>query len=136
MPGYIDTGFKQLSRKRSSIATANTARLQDGIAAQRAENRLLLDELREEDRSADYVREQDQASFGSAEAANNDRIAVARKLTVMSEMNKRFVADRRLWQWIEEALKDLNWPLVGQNGRIYLGRLGRWQQGSMLSGNS
>ncbi|KAK1765978.1 hypothetical protein QBC33DRAFT_579267 [Phialemonium atrogriseum] len=76
--------------------------------AQRAENRLLLDELREGDWSADYIREQEQASFGSAGAANDGRVAVARKLTLMLEMNKRFVADRRLWQWIEEALKYSN----------------------------
>lgn len=76
--------------------------------AQRSENRLLLYELREGDWSADSIREQEQASFGSAGAANDDRVAVARKLTLMLEMDKRFVADRRLWQWIEEALKVSN----------------------------
>lgn len=34
---------------------------------------------------------------------------MARKLTLMSEMKERFVADRRLWRWIEDAmnLKDI-----------------------------
>ncbi|KIH90281.1 hypothetical protein SPBR_00623 [Sporothrix brasiliensis 5110] len=33
------------------------------------------------------------------------RYAVARKLTLMSERNANFVADKRLWQWIEDALE-------------------------------
>jgi hypothetical protein len=32
-----------------------------------------------------------------------DREAVARKLTVMMELNSLFVADRILWQWVIEA---------------------------------
>lgn len=34
------------------------------------------------------------------------RAAVARKLTLMSEMNPYFVADARLWRWIEGALRE------------------------------
>ncbi|KAI0395605.1 kinase-like domain-containing protein [Xylariaceae sp. FL0594] len=37
--------------------------------------------------------------------ARPDALAVARKLTLMSEMNPYFVADRTLWRWVEEACK-------------------------------
>lgn len=78
--------------------------------AQRYENRKLLDELGKDDLSQDYVKRQEQAAFGSSQAVNSDRLALARKLTLMSEMNKRFVADRRLWRWIEDTLEDIGTP--------------------------
>jgi hypothetical protein len=31
------------------------------------------------------------------------REAIARKLTMMAELSDGFVADRKLWRWIEEA---------------------------------
>jgi len=34
-------------------------------------------------------------------------VVVARKLTLMSEMNTNFVADKRLWLWIENVLETL-----------------------------
>lgn len=34
--------------------------------------------------------------------------AIARKLALMSEMNPHFVADKRLWQWIESALESVD----------------------------
>jgi len=72
----------------------------------RSENRRLLDELSEEDWSDEYVRKQERTAFGNPPPAQ--RLAVARKLTLVSEMNKGFVADRRLWQWIEKALEDFD----------------------------
>jgi hypothetical protein len=41
---------------------------------------------------------------------------VARKLTVAAEINDTFfIADRRLWRWVEEALKDLDEDDVPSN---------------------
>lgn len=34
----------------------------------------------------------------------SDALSVATKLTLMSEMNPNFIADKRLWSWIEAAL--------------------------------
>ncbi|KAI9749459.1 MAG: hypothetical protein M4579_006861 [Chaenotheca gracillima] len=33
-----------------------------------------------------------------------DRLAISRKLVLASEMNQEFVADKRLWMWLREAL--------------------------------
>ena len=77
-----------------------------GECGRRSENRRLLNELREENWSDEYVRKQERAAFGSPPPA--ERLAVARKLTLVSEMNKGFVADRRLWQWVEKALEDVD----------------------------
>ena len=74
--------------------------------SQREENKRLLEELREEDWPQEIVEMEERAAFGADMAACTDRVAVARKLTLMSTMNERFVADRRLWQWLEDALKD------------------------------
>ncbi|KAH6713712.1 hypothetical protein BKA61DRAFT_656297 [Leptodontidium sp. MPI-SDFR-AT-0119] len=37
-------------------------------------------------------------------ASNLDREAIARKLTVMANLSQGFVADKRLWRWIEKAM--------------------------------
>ncbi|RBR17225.1 hypothetical protein FVER53590_05514 [Fusarium verticillioides] len=66
-------------------------------------NEELLSRLREDDLPDEDVKEREKEVFSSDKS---DRLAVARKLTLMSEMNPGFVGDRRLWFWIEEALKD------------------------------
>lgn len=35
-------------------------------------------------------------------------VIIARKLTLISEMNTNFVADKRLWLWIENVLETLD----------------------------
>jgi hypothetical protein len=37
-----------------------------------------------------------------------EREAIARKLTMMAELSEGFVADSRLWQWIDEATAHLS----------------------------
>ncbi|KAF5003578.1 hypothetical protein FDECE_9892 [Fusarium decemcellulare] len=71
--------------------------------ANRDENRKLLVELQEEDLTAEELQERERACFPPSRTVNSDAIAVARKLTLMSEMNPAFLADHRLWQWVEEA---------------------------------
>ncbi|KAL2017730.1 hypothetical protein VTK56DRAFT_1700 [Thermocarpiscus australiensis] len=75
--------------------------------ARRSENKQLLLELAEDDSPQDYVKRQEQASVGSRSRAHPEKLAVARKLTLMSEMNERFVADRKLWRWSEDAMEDI-----------------------------
>ncbi|UPL01879.1 hypothetical protein LCI18_012813 [Fusarium solani-melongenae] len=65
-------------------------------------NKLLLSKLDEDDLSEE-VKEREMDVFSSAKS---DRLAIARKLTLISEMNPGFVGDRRLWLWLEDALKD------------------------------
>lgn len=66
-------------------------------------NKQLLSKLREDDLSDAEIKEREKDAFSRT---TSDRLAVARKLTLMSEMNPGFVGDRRLWQWLENALKD------------------------------
>lgn len=71
--------------------------------ARRDGNRQLLAELGGHDPSADHVKREEMSAFGADEP---HKISVARKLTLMSEMNRGFVADRQqLWLWVEEAFK-------------------------------
>ncbi|KAJ3539249.1 hypothetical protein NM208_g5564 [Fusarium decemcellulare] len=71
--------------------------------ANRNENRKLLAELQEADLTSEELQERERACFPPSRTVNSDAIAVARKLTLMSEMNPAFLADHRLWQWVEEA---------------------------------
>ncbi|KAG5826408.1 hypothetical protein H9Q74_003502 [Fusarium xylarioides] len=70
-------------------------------------NKQLLCKLSEDDLTDDEVKEREIDVFSGDKTGDKmERLAVARKLTVMSEMNPRFIGDRRLWRWIEEALKE------------------------------
>ncbi|KAK0621130.1 hypothetical protein B0T17DRAFT_591075 [Bombardia bombarda] len=71
--------------------------------ANRVENQKLLAELQKEDITMEELQEKERACFPPSRTVNSDAIAVARKLTLMSEMNLGFLADYRLWQWVEEA---------------------------------
>jgi hypothetical protein len=51
------------------------------------------------------LQERERACFPPKRTVNTDAIAVARRLTLMSEMNLAFLADHRLWRWVEEARK-------------------------------
>ncbi|KAI1322560.1 hypothetical protein F5Y16DRAFT_413198 [Xylariaceae sp. FL0255] len=68
-------------------------------------NKQLLAELREEDESEAEKKGLEDAEFHmTKEKKRLSALAVARKLTLMSEMNPGFVADAKLWRWIEDAL--------------------------------
>ena len=73
--------------------------------ANRDENRALLAELQEEDMTREELEKRERAHFPPSRTVNSDVLAVARKLTLMSEMNPVFFADHRLWKWIEKARK-------------------------------
>ncbi|KAK1255428.1 hypothetical protein MKX08_009423 [Trichoderma sp. CBMAI-0020] len=68
-------------------------------------NKKLLAELQEDDMTAAEVQEQERRAISSTRLANSDAVAIARKLTLMSEMNPGFLANHVLWQWVKEALK-------------------------------
>lgn len=72
--------------------------------AQQSDNKLLLTELHEDDLSEKEMKEQEEGAFSFAEERKLDNLAIARKLTLISEMNPGFLADQRLWRWIEDAL--------------------------------
>ncbi|KAL7901516.1 kinase-like domain-containing protein [Trichoderma sp. SZMC 28014] len=69
------------------------------------ENKKLLAELQADDMTAAEVQEQERMAISSTRRTNSDAVAIARKLTLMSEMNPAFLANHVLWQWVEEALK-------------------------------
>ena len=71
--------------------------------ANSVESQKLLAELQKEDMTMEELQEKERACFPPSRTVNSDAIAVARKLTLMSEMNPGFLADYRLWQWVEEA---------------------------------
>lgn len=92
--------------------TLDIPRLFRRYAAQE-DNQKLLKELAENDMPENEVEREERMAFSSRATGadgmkvnNTKAIAVARKLTLMSEMNEDFIADRRLWLWIEEALKE------------------------------
>lgn len=66
-------------------------------------NKLLLSKLSEDDMSEEDLKEREQDVYSGT---RSERLAVARKLTLMSEMNPGFVGDRRLWRWLEDTTKD------------------------------
>lgn len=66
-------------------------------------NKLLLSRLSEDDLPDEDVKEREKDVFSDSKS---DRLAVARKLTLMSELNPGFVGDKRLWRWLEDASKD------------------------------
>ena len=60
-----------------------------------------------DDMARDEAERREQGSFGSPSRAGCvEKLAVARKLTLAAEVNGRFVADWRVWRWVEEALRD------------------------------
>ncbi|EJP65969.1 RNase H domain containing protein [Beauveria bassiana ARSEF 2860] len=68
------------------------------------ENKKLLEELRENDLAASELHKLEAAAFGTR-ANSTDSRAIARKLSVVAEMNKNFVTTSKLWRWIEAALE-------------------------------
>ncbi|UPK96846.1 hypothetical protein LCI18_007781 [Fusarium solani-melongenae] len=63
--------------------------------------KLSQDKLKEEEE--ELVQEQENGTRGHMDKSNSP--AISRKLTLMSAMNPDFIADKRLWLWIEKALK-------------------------------
>ena len=57
--------------------------------------------LAEDDRSADEIQRDEQEYF---QYSRSEREAIARKLTMVAGLSEGFVADKRLWQWIEGAI--------------------------------
>ncbi|KAF4439335.1 Altered inheritance of mitochondria protein-like protein [Fusarium austroafricanum] len=66
-------------------------------------NKLLLSRLSEDDLPDVEVKGREKEILSGAKL---ERLAVARKLTIMSEMNSGFVGDKRLWQWLDKALEE------------------------------
>ncbi|OAR01856.1 hypothetical protein LLEC1_01798, partial [Akanthomyces lecanii] len=80
------------------------------------ENRLLLATLRADDYTAAELEREEDAASGCGKADQGDSRAVARKLTVMAEINRNFVADSKLWRWIERALRERDGDYIGNRG--------------------
>lgn len=75
---------------------------------QQADNKQLLAELAAGDASPNVVARHERDAFGTLlKESAVEMIAVARKLTAMMEMNETFVADTRLWRWIENVMEDI-----------------------------
>lgn len=56
--------------------------------------------LSSEDRPEEKIKRDEDAYFS---AVGSERRAVSTMLTIASELNQGFVADRRLWQWLEDV---------------------------------
>ncbi|KAF7552778.1 hypothetical protein G7Z17_g4073 [Cylindrodendrum hubeiense] len=65
--------------------------------------RELLAKLREDAEGEESEEDESEEEEGGPKM-ETERIAVARKLVLMSEMNPNFVADKRLWRWLGDAL--------------------------------
>lgn len=71
--------------------------------AQSKDNQALFSLLRADDITDAELKEEEDAAFSKAD--QTDSRAVARKLTLSSELNPHLLADAKLWRWIELALK-------------------------------
>lgn len=76
----------------------------DTLAAEES-NQHLLATLRADDYTASELEQEEAAAFGCPKTDKGDSRAGARKLTVMAEMNKKFLTSSKLWRWIERALE-------------------------------
>ncbi|OAA61774.1 Protein kinase-like domain protein [Niveomyces insectorum RCEF 264] len=69
------------------------------------QNKALLAKLREEETPSDDLADDECRRFRLREKEGElNALAVARKLTLMREMNVSFVADKRLWKWLNAAI--------------------------------
>ncbi|TVY40200.1 hypothetical protein LOCC1_G006692 [Lachnellula occidentalis] len=57
--------------------------------------------LAEDDRSADKIQKDEEEYF---HYSRSEKEAIARKLTMVAGLSEGFVADKRLWQWIEGVI--------------------------------
>ncbi|EDN90806.1 predicted protein [Sclerotinia sclerotiorum 1980 UF-70] len=64
----------------------------------------LAAELKMEDRSVGELAKYENDYFRVMKSSGKE--ATARKLTLVSELNQGFVADKRLWRWLDKALND------------------------------
>ncbi|KAF5551063.1 altered inheritance of mitochondria [Fusarium mexicanum] len=83
-------------------------------------NKQLLSKLKKDDLTDAKAKERENEVFSGDKL---ERLAVARKLTLMDETNPGFIGDRRLWRWIEEALKDPAHDDINEKGCDYMGAL-------------
>jgi hypothetical protein len=56
--------------------------------------------LAEDDRPVSKIKRDEEDYF---RFSGPGREAIARKLTIMAELSKGFIVDKRLWRWIKEA---------------------------------
>lgn len=69
-------------------------------------NQRLLATLRADDYTASELEQQEAKAFGCCKTDKGNGRAVARKLTVVAEMNKTFLASAKVWRWIEKSLEN------------------------------
>ncbi|OAA35580.1 Protein kinase-like domain protein [Beauveria brongniartii RCEF 3172] len=69
-------------------------------------NQRLFAMLRADDYTASELEQEENAAFGCGKTDKGDNRAVARKLTVMAEINHNFLATSKLWRWVEHALRE------------------------------
>ncbi|KJZ73728.1 hypothetical protein HIM_06846 [Hirsutella minnesotensis 3608] len=71
--------------------------------AEEEDNQQLFTILSADDITELELKQEEDAAFGKAD--KTDGRAVARKLTLMSELNRGFLANTKTWRWIELALE-------------------------------
>ncbi|TWU72927.1 hypothetical protein ED733_000798 [Metarhizium rileyi] len=87
------------------VEDADISGLFDELAAEE-KNQHLLAMLRADDYTASELEKGEDAAFGCGKTDQGDSRAVARKLTVMAEINHKFLANSKLWRWVEHALRE------------------------------
>lgn len=75
------------------------AKTQDAVA--------LASELAADDEPESDIRRREKEYF---DAVGSKRLAIARKVAFAAKMNPRFVADGRLWRWIDAVMEDYESP--------------------------
>lgn len=91
-------------------------RLLNTLAAEE-ENQQLLAMMRAEDYTTSELEQEEDAAFASGKTNKGNSRAVARKLTVMAEINHDFLANSKLWRWTERALRERDEDYQGNHHR-------------------
>ncbi|OAA63421.1 Aminoglycoside phosphotransferase [Niveomyces insectorum RCEF 264] len=103
---YLDELFVRLDSSVSAI-TPSTSSVADELwrRMQTPQSQPLRAKLQEEDMSPEEIANIEQGYYTEAFwRGETEHLAVARKLALMWHMNPRFVADCRLWRWLNAAL--------------------------------
>lgn len=91
---------------KTSAQDSDIHELFNHLAMEEKKQRLLAT-LIADDYTASELNQEEAAAFGS-NSNESDNLAVARKLTVVTEINKKFVTTSKLRRWIKRALESDN----------------------------
>jgi serine/threonine protein kinase len=102
------TLFKVLYELVYESGSEDIARLMRDESTQKR-GMALLAELQQTMEEEEQEEDEQEAGFDENQSSElSSELLITRKLTVMAEINPNFVADKRLWRWIQDSLRREN----------------------------